>query len=512
MEEYLRRKNRELSAILEVSKVLTTSFDLEKNLTSAMKTLSKHLEMQRGCVYLLESTTKELRIVAAYGLTKDEIKRGKYKIGEGIVGRVIESGSPMFVPNIGKEPRFLNRTGSRPDKQGISFICIPIELKGKILGVISADRIYSEEHGGVDDDIRVLRIVASFIAQFVELWKSYKEADKEREELRQQLRERYSIPNLIGESKRFQGVLKAVSKVASTDATVLLLGESGTGKELIARTIHYQSPRANGPFVAVNCAALPDNLLEMELFGAEKGAFTGATERRIGRFEYASKGTIFLDEIGELPLSLQAKLLRVLQEKIFERLGSSVPIKADVRIIAATNRNLHEEVRKGNFREDLYWRLNVVTILMPSLRERKEDIPILVNYYLKKFNKKYKKKIEISSNVMEVFKNYHWPGNIRELANTVERIVIMAEDKVINKVDLPFNIFAEVSPTHTSAKNSSLSLEVENIEKERILNALKENNYIQSRAARALGITPRQLGYRIKKYGIEIKNRYISSY
>ncbi len=502
-----KNRDKELLAILEVSKVLTASFDLERNLTSAMETLSNLLEMQRGCVYLLDPISKDLRIVAAHGLTREEIKKGKYRIGEGIVGRVIETGSPMFVPNIGEEPKFLNRTKSRPAKQGISFLCIPIELKGEILGVISADRIYSEEHGSVDDDIRVLTIVASLIAQFVGLWKSYQEADKEREELRLQLKERFSIPNLIGESDRFQSVLKAVSKVANTDATVLLLGESGTGKELIARTIHYQSPRAKGPFVAVNCAALPENLLEMELFGAEKGAFTGATERRIGRFERAHGGTIFLDEIGELPLSLQAKLLRVIQEKIFERLGSSKPIHADVRIIAATNRDLHDEVFRGNFREDLYWRLNVVAIMMPPLRERREDIPLLVDYYLKKFNKKYKKSIELSSDAMEILTGYSWPGNIRELANTIERLVIMAERNVIDRIDLPCNMYteAEVTTSHKRfSPGGSLSHEVESIEKERIIRALKENNYIQSRAARALGITPRQLGYRIKKYGIEV--------
>jgi len=499
--------NKELTALLEVSRVLTESFNLEENIPSAMKTLSKILDMQRGCVYLLDPVSRELRIMAAYGLSREEIRKGKYKIGEGIVGRVIKSGKAMFVPNIGNEPKFLNKTGSRPDKQGISFLCIPIELKGDVLGVISVDRIYSGEHGNVDDDIRVLSIVSSLIAQFLGLWKSYREVEKERQELRLQLKERFSLPNLVGESDRFQSVLKAVSKVAGTDATVLLLGESGTGKELIARTVHYQSPRAKGPFVAVNCAALPENLLEMELFGAEKGAFTGATERRIGRFERAKGGTLFLDEIGELPLTVQAKLLRVLQERVFERLGSSEPVRVDVRIITATNRNLIDEMRRGSFREDLYWRLNVVSILMPSLRERKEDIPVLADHYLNLFNRKYKKAISLSPEARELLKKHYWPGNIRELANTLERLVIMAEKLVIEKRDVPFNMFVEEkrSPSQDGAfKNGSLSSEVENIERERIVQALMDNNYIQSRAARILGITPRQLGYRIKKYGINV--------
>ncbi len=500
-------KSKELTALLEVSRVLTESFDLEKNLTSAMAILSDLLEMQRGCVYLLEPLSGELKIVAAHGLRPDEIRKGKYRIGEGIVGRVIETAEPMFVPDIGDEPKFLNRTGSRPGKEGISFLCHPIELKGEILGVISVDRIYSREHGGVDDDLRVLGIVSSLIAQFVGLWRIFKEADTEREELRRQLKDRFSIPNLVGESPKFQSVLKMVAKVAVTDATVLLLGESGTGKELIARTIHYQSPRAKGPFVAVNCAALPENLLEMELFGAEKGAYTGATERRIGRFEKAKGGTIFLDEIGEIPPSVQAKLLRVLQEKCFERLGSSESIKADLRILAATNRNLLDEVKRGNFREDLYWRLNVVSIRLPALRERREDIPHLVNYYLKRFNRKYKKNIRVSEEAMEAFMEYHWPGNIRELANTLERLVIMTESDTISAEDFRAGAVcmeADAEPVLSIAGEKALSTEVETIEKNRIIKALKENNYVQARAAKALGITPRQLGYRIKKYGIRL--------
>ncbi len=500
------KKSKELAVLLEVSKVLTASFDLEGNLNTAMATLSKHLDMQRGCVYLLEPTTGDLKIVAAHGLKEEEIKRGKYRIGEGIVGRVIETGLPMFVPNIGEEPKFLNRTGSRPSKEGVSFLCIPLELKGEVIGVISVDRIYSEDHGSVDDDIRVLTVVASLIAQFVGLWRSYQEADRDREELRRQLKEQFSLPNLIGESERFQAVLKAVTKVASTDATVLLLGESGTGKELIARTTHYQSPRAKGPFVAVNCAALPENLLEMELFGAEKGAFTGATERRIGRFERAQGGTIFLDEIGEIPLHLQAKLLRVLQERVFERLGGHRSIRADVRVIAATNRNLAEEVARGNFREDLYWRLNVVSLVLPALRDRREDIPLLVEYYMRKFNKRYKKNVRLSDEAIEVFMKYNWPGNIRELANTIERLVIMSETDRIEKTELPTNMIAQeqVELAASQMQIGALPKEVERIERERIIKALRDNGFVQSRAARALGLTTRQLGYRIKKYRIQL--------
>jgi Nif-specific regulatory protein len=504
------RKNHEMSAILEVSRVLTASFDLEENLKCAMETLSKHLEMQRGCVFLLDPVSQGLRIVAAYGLTHREIHRGTYRIGEGIVGKVMETGAPMFVPNIGEEPKFLNKTESRPEKKGISFLCIPITLEHKILGVLSVDRIYSEERGNVDDDLRVLYIVASFTAQFVKLWEMFKRKQDECGTLRSQLEERYSLPNIIGQSRQFQQVLKSVRKVALTDTNVLLLGESGTGKELIAQTIHYQSHRAKEKFVAVNLAALPENLIEAELFGVEKGAFTGATTQRVGRFEIADKGTLFLDEIGELNFHIQVKLLRVLQERTFERIGSNVPIKVNVRVVAATNRNLLEEIQKGNFREDLYWRLNVVPIVLPPLRDRKDDIPLLIEHYLKKFNSAYCRDIRLEDNAISSLMQYQWSGNVRELANMVERFVIMAEHDRIGPEDLPLNLKldSEMMPLIPAAgnnKSESLNHEVEHLEKERIIEGLKKNNFNQQKTSLALGISPRQLGYRIKKYGINYK-------
>lgn len=504
--ELILRKNRELGAILEVSRVLTTSFDLGGNLSSAMKILGTHLDMQRGCVFLLEPETGELKIAAAHGLTSEEIRRGKYKIGEGIVGTVIEMRAPMFVPNIGEEPRFLNRTGSRPKKDGISFLSMPIGLKGEVMGAISVDRIYSEEHGGVDDDLRVLSIVSSLIAQFVKLHENYRKAEEEKETLRSQLKDRCSLPNIIGESDCFQAVLKSAVKVADTDATVLLLGESGTGKELMARTLHFESRRSKGPFVAVNCAALPENLLEVELFGCEKGAFTGAATKRTGRFEMAAGGTLFLDEVAELPLSLQPKLLRVLQEKTFEPLGSSKTIRADVRVIAATNRNLEAEVRAGAFREDLFWRLNVVPIVLPPLRDRKKDIPLLVSHYLRKFGSAYGKSVTLSEDSIGALVEYPWPGNVRELANTLERLVIMSEGSVINKSDLPYCMLGGETiaphPSPDAGRPPDLASEVQTLERARIVRALRENGMVQHKAASALGITQRQLGYRIKKYGI----------
>jgi Nif-specific regulatory protein len=507
----LVRKNEELKAILQVSQVLTSSLDLEKNLHSAMEILASRLGMQRGCVFLLDPLSRELQIVAAYGLNRKEIQRGKYRIGEGIVGRVIQTGQPMFIPNIGEEPMFLNKTDSRPQKSGISFLCMPISLEGKTLGVISVDGIYTAKEGNVDDDLRVLSIVASFIAQFVMLWTHLRKAESECGYLRMQLKEKFSLPNIVGESAPFQHVLKLVRRVAATDTTVLLMGESGTGKELIAQTLHYQSRRSKQPFVAVNLAALPENLIEAELFGVEKGAYTGATVRRVGRFEAADQGTIFLDEIGELPLNLQVKLLRVLQERSFERIGSSEMLAVDVRVVTATNRNLMEAVAKGSFREDLYWRLNVVPIVLPPLRERGEDIPLLLNFYLDKFNRQYNRWVQLSPMAMSHLKAYDWPGNIRELANTIERLVIMSEKEMITENELPANILHRKNTDSFQrddpfTETEDLGSQMQQMERRRILQALKEAGCVQQRAARILGITPRQLGYRIQKYGIRLKS------
>lgn len=500
----LLRKNKELGAILEISRVLTSSFELAHNLVSVMKILTTHLDMQRGCVFLLDPASENLRIVAAHGLTPDEIKRGHYRVGEGIVGQVMATDVPMFIPNIGTEPKFLNKTDSRPQKSGVGFYCVPITLDNKSFGVISVDRIYSAERGSVDDDLRVLHIVSSFISQFVRLWDNHCQTLQECGELRSRLAQKYSLPNIIGESTPFQQVIKSVLKVAPTDTTVLLLGESGTGKELIAQTLHYQSPRVKKPFVAINLAALPENLIEAELFGVEKGAYTGATERRIGRFETADSGTLFLDEIGELPFGLQVKLLRVLQERTFERIGSGTPIHVNVRVVAATNRNILDEVKAGRFREDLYWRLNVVPIVLPPLRERQDDIPLLLNHYLEKFNDAQHRKLSFTDPAVAALTAYPWPGNVRELANTVERLVIMIEGDVIGAADLPGNITLPQAPL--PAKNTdSLGEEVQTLERDRIICALRDNDYVQQRASKALGITPRQLGYRIKKYGINLR-------
>ncbi len=494
------QKNRELTAILEVSRVLTTSFALEKNLLSVMSTLGSLLEMQRGCVFLHDPLSGEMRIVAAHGLAKHNIEKGKYRIGEGIVGRVLEKKRPMLIPNIGEEPLFLNKTGSRPAKDGISFLCVPIMLKNEGLGVLSVDRIYSEEQG-MEDDLRVLTIVASLIAQFIKLWESYEKIEKEKESLKRELKGKYSIENIIGSSDRMQEVFESLYRVSPSKATVLLRGESGTGKELVAKAVHYMSPRSKGAFIKFNCASIPEGLLESELFGHEKGAFTGAIAARKGKFELANKGTIFLDEIGDLPLTLQPKILRVLQEREFERVGSEKTIKVDVRIIAATSRNLETLVSQGKFRDDLYFRLNVIPLFLPPLSEREEDIPVLIDFFLKKFNKENNRSVLLDKGALQVFLNYNWPGNVRELENTIERLVIMSASEKVAASDLPVNL--SIRRPKVSSKSESLTANVEDIEKENIVSALEKTGWIQAKAARLLGITPRQIGYTIKKYGID---------
>ena len=322
----------------------------------------------------------------------------------------------------------------------------------------------------------------------------------ENRELREALQERHRVEGIIGESGRMQEVLSLVRRVAGSDATILIQGESGTGKELIARAIHYASPRAGAPLVSVNCAALPETLLESELFGHEKGAFTGAVAARKGRFELADGGSLFLDEIGDLPLHLQVKLLRVLQEREFERVGSSRPVAVNVRLLAATHRDLEALVRAGRFRDDLYYRINVVSISLPPLRERREDIPLLLDHFVEKFSRRNGKRIGgLTREAREALLRYDYPGNVRELENLVERAVILTRDEVIGLEDLPLGVKEREGET---SGETSLTVLVEGLERRMIREALARADGVQTQAAEILGISERVLRYKLKKYGL----------
>lgn len=501
----------ELTALYEISKALAWSLDLKSTSSKIMEILSSVLGMRRGTLTLLHPETGELVIETAHGLSPEEITRGRYKKGEGITGKVLESGEAIVIPDIGKEPLFLNRTGARSldTKKGISFICVPVKVAGETIGVFSVDRLFDESISP-QEDVRVLTIVSSLIGQAVKLNQLIAiEKEKLIEQNRQlqgELKNKYGLKNIVGQSRKMMDVYEAVERVSKSKATVLLRGESGTGKELIARAIHFASPRADKPFLKINCGAIPESLLESELFGHEKGSFTGATELRKGRFELANEGTLFLDEIGEMPMSLQVKILRVLQEMKFERLGGSKTISVDVRLVAATHQDLEKAIIEGKFREDLYYRLNVVPISLPSLRERKEDIPMLASFFLKKFNEENGRVVQVDEGALSALMTYSWPGNVRELENMIERMVVMTDSNMISRDSvekLLLSASSEKKGEGSSARDKGdLPYTVESVERARIIQALKQCSGIQAKAAKVLGITPRQIGYKIKKYNI----------
>ena len=368
----------ELTLLFEITETLSTVGPLPRTLQRILQILAQRMGMHRGTVSILNPETSQLQIEVAHGLTAEARKRGRYKLGEGITGRVVESGEPAVVPVVSQEPLFLNRTRSRGsrEKDEISFICVPININHQTIGALSVDRLHRDLD--LDHDLRLLTIIASIIAQTVNnillIDREKERLQNENLKLKGQLQERYQMGNIIGTSGRMRQVFEMIDRVAKSNATILIRGESGTGKELVASAVHYNSLRADKPFIKVNVAALPETLVESELFGHERGAFTGALQRKQGRFELAQGGTIFLDEIGDLSPNVQLKLLRVIQEREFTRLGGTTTLKADVRLLAATHRDLEQALTKGTFREDLYYRLNVFPIYLPPLRERMADI------------------------------------------------------------------------------------------------------------------------------------------
>jgi Nif-specific regulatory protein len=497
---------RKLATLLEVSQALAGSLSLQTGLYGVLEVLERRCGAGRGAVTLIEDASGHLVVEAALGYPRTA-GRVRYRVGEGITGRVAQRGTPEVVPHLNEEPEFLHRAVSR-DARGaddVSFLCVPILMDGLSAGTLAVEMPVMAE-GDAERMIKVLRITAAMISQAVRI---HRLAEGERQrlveensQLREELRERYEFANIVGNSGPMRRVYEQVHQVVGTTATVMIRGESGTGKELIAHALHHHSPRAGKPFIRVNCAALPETLVEAELFGHERGAFTGAQARRKGKFEQADGGTLFLDEIGELTPSTQARLLRVLQSREFERLGGNETIRVDVRMITATNKDLERALGEGTFREDLYYRLNVFTIYVPPLRERKSDVLLLADHFVEKYARVHGRIIKrISTPAIDMLMTYHWPGNVRELENTIERAVLVSDSDVIHGHHLsPTLQTAEASGTVVSR---SLGEAVAVFESNLIQDALKSSRGNRAKAARLLDTTERILSYKVRRYGID---------
>ncbi|MEM4247947.1 MAG: sigma 54-interacting transcriptional regulator [Candidatus Nanoarchaeia archaeon] len=500
----------ELSVLNQISHVLLHQRNVSELLKEVLDILQDQMGFTRATLTLKRG--EYLFIEASNGLTEEERRRGQYKIGEGITGKVAATGKPRIIPDVSKEPEFLDKTKARKSAE-VAFICVPIISPGEgVIGTLSIDHPKTHEKQ-LYKVLYFLSIVANIIADAVSTFRSEIEEREllraENERLKRELGEKFRPSNIIGNCSSMKLVYAMIAQVADSPATVLIRGESGTGKELVARAIHYASPRASAPFVAVNCAALPETLIESELFGHEKGAFTGAMQQRKGRFEVATGGTLFLDEIGDISLPVQVKLLRVLQERVFERVGGHEPIQTNVRIIAATSRNLEQEMQEGRFREDLFYRLNIFPIHLPPLRDRKSDIILLAEHFLAKYNALYSKNIRrISTPAINMMMMYHWPGNVRELENCIERAVLVSSDDVINAHDLPPSLQTAQTTNTPIMPETGANFEamVRSYERELIVDALKNHRGNVAASARALGLTQRIMHYKIEKIGIDVKS------
>jgi len=501
----------ELNVLYEIANVISDSRgDIVSSLEKALLVLHDSLNLENCVIYNLEDDL--LNIFASINFNRHQKVISQYRLGEGATGLAAEAKEPVVIENIHNDILFLNKSGNRT-REMISYIAVPMIVENRVIGVLAAHLTKSTAID-FEETVRILSIISSLFAQALN---SYCMIEREKEQL-SDLKQYYKMEwdakvhnfgDIIGESPKIERVFKVIERIAPSDVTVLVRGETGTGKELVAAAIHKRSKRKDGPFIKLNCAAITDTLLESELFGHEKGAFTDAKETRKGRFELADKGTLFLDEIGDISASAQVKLLRVLQEREFERVGGSKTIKVNVRLVAATNRNLEEMVKKGDFREDLYYRLNVIPIDLPPLRERGNDIKLLVNFFLERAMKNHKKLVSLREDAMEQLMAYPWPGNVREMENTIERIVLMGgENMGADDMVMLLPAFQSKKGESTPADSTpvgTISLEgksLDDLECEAIKSALEKAGGSQTKAADILGITLRQIGYKIKKYGI----------
>ena len=504
------KRIEDVTLLYEISEALNEHLDLKKSLYKVLDILSSSMNMLRGTITILHPLRDEIHIEVAHGLSKSAMQKGKYKLGEGITGRVIQTGRAVAIPKISEEPLFLDRTASRKTKQNqeLSFICVPVKKGSQVIGALSFDMPFDESYS-LKDGKKLMSVVATMVARHIINLETIRlEKEHLREEnirLRSELENRYRITDIIGNSNKMREVYQMISQVSKSKATVLIRGESGTGKELVANSIHYNSLRPKGPFVKVNCAALPVNLIESELFGHEKGSFTGAIKQKLGKFELANKGTIFLDEVGSVDLNVQIKLLRILQEKEFERVGGYKTIKTDVRIVTATSKNLEQAVEDEIFRRDLYYRLNVFPIYMPPLRERKTDILLLADHFLEKYAKENHKNIRrFSTPAIDMLMDYHWPGNVRELENCIERAVLLCEEGVIHSYHLPPTL--QTGTESDTLPDLSLEDAVANLEKEMIIDALKNTRGNITLAAQILKTTVRKFSYKANQHSIDYRH------
>jgi Nif-specific regulatory protein len=499
------RNDRELATLMELSQVVGET----TGLTEVVHKLADRLGMAYATLTLRDPTTGDFVIDQAHGLPRGSMSRTRYRAGEGVIGQVIETGTPMIVPSVADEPRFLHRAldRSRLQQHDFSYICVPIKVGDTVVGTLSAERQQPADVT-VAQDARVLMILSSMIGLAV---RTRQQGLEEQRELAEENRRLQSLTgrrrptNIVGsDDKRMREVYDQIAQVAPADTTVLIRGESGTGKELVANAIHEASSRSRGPFIKVNCAALPESILESELFGHERGAFTGAVTARKGRFELAHGGTIFLDEVGDFTPATQVKLLRVLQEREFERLGGTRTVATDIRVLAATNRDLEALVRAGLFREDLYYRLDVFEITMPPLRERRSDILLLANHFVERYGNKGGKNVRrISTPAIDMLMAYHWPGNVRELENCIERAVLLTSDDVIRAHHLPPTL--QTADASGTSHHGTLEAALASLERELLVDALKTHNGNRAAAARALGLTERVMGLRVAKHDLDPK-------
>ncbi|MCB1139816.1 MAG: sigma 54-interacting transcriptional regulator, partial [Leptospiraceae bacterium] len=540
----LKIRDRFHQVMMEISRVVSHSLKLQEVFREIMQITEKAFRLHRSTLFLYSSEHDSLTIAAASGIDDREAASIRYAPGEGITGGVFQSKKAIFIPSVKNEPGFLNRMKTVPESGDMGYFCCPIFSGSEVVGVFST---FTHPQTGVDPDsvLEFLEILGSIISQAITIQRLVQEETRviatENLKLKQELSSRYQFGSLIGRSTAMLRLFEKVRIIADSRASVLLTGESGTGKELIASAIHYNSPRRDRPFIKINCAAIPENLLESELFGHRKGAFTGAVGDKKGKFEIADGGTIFLDEIGEMDLNLQSKLLRVLQEREIEPVGGKTR-QVDIRVIAATNADLEDRIVQKQFRADLYYRLNVINLRIPALRDRKEDIVLLVHHFMEKYSKENNKKITgISHDAMRMLEGYEWPGNVRELENVIERAAVMAQRDILDTEDftdvtLPFSTEAQASTSGVETLESREEQEgggvapsedrgalaavvsedelddmegrvyetvISEVERRLIIMALKKFRYTKTRAARFLGINRNTLDKKIKELEID---------